>query len=155
MQYIRRAVKSFFYFLSILVIILAILVALGMVEANLETMFRNGYDSIWQIAILLLLFAIAYPFFGFMSKETIVPGSYEEIRQGVIDFMDSRGYVLEKEDGENMTFRLRSKVNRMSRMFEDRITLTRSITGFTMEGLRKDVVRLCYGLEDKFRQNSI
>lgn len=155
MQYLRRAVKYFFYFLSILVIIMAILVALGMVEPNVETMFKNGYDSLWQIAILLLLFAIAYPFFGFMSKETIVPGSYEEIRQGVIDFMDGRGYSLEKEEGENMSFRMRSKVNRMSRMLEDRITLTRSVTGFTMEGLRKDVVRLCYGMEDKFRNTEL
>lgn len=36
-------------------------------------------------------------------------------------------------------------------MFEDDITMTRSFTGFTMEGLRKDLVRLSSGLEYKFR----
>ncbi len=151
MQYLRRAVKYFFYFLIILVIILAILVMLGMAEPNIETMFKNGYDSLWQIGIMLLLFAAAYPFFGFMEKETIVPGSYEELRGGVVEFMEGRGYSLEKEEGENMSFRLKSKVNRAFRMCEDRVTLTRSATGFMMEGLRKDVVRLCMGMEEKFR----
>ncbi len=154
MQYLRRAVKYFFYFLSIIIIIMAVLVALGMVEPNVETMFKNGYDSLWQIAIMLMLFAVAYPFFGFMTKEAIVPGSYGEIRDGVVSFMEDHGYRLEKEEGENLSFRLKSKVNRASRMCEDRITMTRSFTGFSVEGLRKDVVRLCYGLENKFLQDN-
>ena len=65
--------------------------------------------------------------------------------------MESRGYRLESEQEQNLTFRYRSPVNRLFRMFEDRITMTRSISGFEVEGLRKDVIRIVYGLEQKMR----
>ena len=67
--------------------------------------------------------------------------------------MEEKGYRLEKEDGENLTFRLKNPINRLSRMYEDRITFTRTVSGFQLEGLRKDVVRIVYGLEYKFRHN--
>lgn len=155
MKYLIRAAKYFLYFTILLVIILCIMVAIGAVEADIELMFKNGYDSLWQIGLMLVLIGLTYPFFGFMKKETIIPGEYSEIRQGVIDYMESRGYVLEKEDEENLVFHQKSIVNRIFRMYEDNITLTRSFTGFTMEGLRKDVVRLCYGMEYKFRHPEV
>ena len=49
-----------------------------------------------------------------------------------------------------MTFRLRSPLNRLTRMFEDRITMTRELPGFMLEGPSKDVTRLIYGLESRF-----
>lgn len=151
MRYLIRAVKYFFYFLILLVVIMAVMVAIGAVEADINTMFRNGTQSLWQIAAMLVVFGAIYPFFGFTKKETIVPGEYSEIREGVIMYMLSRGYYLEKEEGENMFFRASGPLNRTFRMFEDRISMTRSFTGFTMEGLRKDVMRLSMGLEHKFR----
>lgn len=151
MQYLIRAVKYFFYFLIILVLIMAVMVALGAVEADITTMFRNGTDSLWQIGAMLVVFGAVYPFFGFTKKDTYISGEYSEIRAGVQAYMESRGYVLESEEGENMTFRCAGPLNRTFRMFEDRITLTRSFNGFIMEGLRKDVVRLSMGLEYRFR----
>lgn len=38
-------------------------------------------------------------------------------------------------------------------MLEDRITMTRTLGGFEVEGLTKDVVRIIGGLEYKFRRN--
>lgn len=151
MKYLIRSIKYFIYFSVLLVVVMAVMVAIGAVDADIEMMFRHGYESLWQIALMLVLIAVTYPFFGFIKKETVVPGEYSEIRQGVIDFMEDRGYTLKGEDGENMVFSQRNVVNRFFRMFEDNITLTRSITGFTMEGLRKDVVRLSYGMEYRFR----
>lgn len=151
MRYLIRAVKYFFYFLILLVVIMTVMVAVGFVEADINTMFRNGTQSLWQIAAMLVIFGAIYPFFGFTKKETIVPGEYDQIREGIIMYMLSRGYQLEKEEGENMSFRASGPLNRTFRMFEDRITMTRSFAGFTMEGLRKDVIRLSMGLEHKFR----
>lgn len=151
MKYIIRATKYFFYFCILLVLILSVLVAVGMVEANINSMFRNGYESLWQILIMMVLFGATYPLFGFTKRETIVPGAYSEIRQGVIDYMESKGYVLTREEGESMAFRSKSMMKRIFRMFEDTIILSRSFSGFTMEGLRKDVDRLRYGMEYKFR----
>jgi len=151
MRYLVRAVKYFFYFLIIFVVLMALMIAFGFVEADIDTMFRNGTDSLWQIAVMLVVFGAAYPFFGFTKKEVWITGEYGEIRDGVQAYMQRRGYVLESEEGENMTFRCAGPINRTFRMFEDRITLTRSFSGFTMEGLRKDVVRLGMGLEYSFR----
>ena len=37
-------------------------------------------------------------------------------------------------------------------MLEDRITLTRTLGGFEVEGLRKDTIRIIYGLENALRK---
>ncbi len=103
----------------------------------------------------MLAFGAIYPFFGFMKKETVVPGEYSEIREKVISFMEDRGYSLEKEDGENLYFRIKGPVKKIFRMCEDRISLTRSFSGFTMEGLRKDVIRLSIGMETRLRKEDI
>jgi hypothetical protein len=151
MKYIVRAVKYFFYFSIITVILMSVLVLLKVVDPNIETMFRNGYNSLWQIAIMFAVIAAFYPMFGFMEKDALIPGEFEEIKKGVVAYMEDSNYRLEREEGENMTFRLKNPVNRLSRMFEDRITFTRNATGFRLEGLRKDVVRTVNGLEYRFR----
>ena len=153
MKYIVRAIKYFFYFTFVIVIIMSILVMLKLVGPGIETMFRNGYDSLWQIALMFGIVAAFYPMFGFMKKDAIVSGSYDEIKNGIFAYMEEKGYRLEKEDGENLTFRLKNPIHRLSRMYEDRITFTRTVSGFQLEGLRKDVVRIVYGLEYKFRHN--
>ena len=65
--------------------------------------------------------------------------------------MSGRGYVLESEDTGTMTFRKKG-VERLTRMYEDRITLTARIGGVDVDGMRKDVVRLAMGLESRFRR---
>ena len=39
------------------------------------------------------------------------------------------------------------------KMFEDRITITRTDSGITMDGLRKDVFRMASGLEYRLNSN--
>lgn len=151
MKYLVRAVKYFFYFAFIFILIMAVLVFLGLTKGDVGTMFRGGYKSLWQIALLFGVVAAFYPRFGFTTKKAVVAGEWSQIRQGVIGYMEDRGYKLEKEDGENLSFRLRSKVNAFFRMMEDRVTLTREVGGFEVEGLTKDVIRVCGGLEYKFR----
>ncbi|MBO7640713.1 MAG: hypothetical protein J6S66_03045 [Bacteroidales bacterium] len=152
MKYIIRAVKYFFYFFILLAIMLGILVLAHVTDANnIEELFKDGYNSLVKIAIMFGCISAIYPLFGFQKKDAIVPGEYREIRTSVIEFMESRGYRLESEQEQNLTFRYRSPVNRFFRMFEDRITMTRSISGFEVEGLRKDVIRIVYGLEQKMR----
>ncbi len=150
-RYIVRAIKYFLYFSLLLVVLLTILVLAHIVDGNIESMFRDGYKSLVQIGIMFGCVSAVYPVFGFVRKGTIIPGEYGEVRGGIIDFMEGRGYRLESEDGENMTFRSRTLFHRLSRMLEDRITFTRDLGGYQVEGLRKDVVRLIYGLESKFR----
>jgi len=155
MKYIIRAVKYFIYICLIVTIVMGLLVAIGYLEADINLIFKDGYRSVGMIALIFALFSTVYPLFGFMRKSIIVPGEYGEIRSSVIGAMEERGYILEKEESENLTFRRRDFFSRMTRMFEDRITLTRDISGFSMEGLRKDVVRLSYAVESKANGNII
>ena len=154
MKYLIRSVKYFFYLAIILTLIIFILVKIKVVDSNPELIFRNGYNSFWQIALMLAVFAGIYPRYGFARRQAHLPGSYAEIRPGTIEYMDLRGYKLEKEDGENLTFRLRSPMNRLTRMLEDRITMTRAFDGFEIEGPTKDVVRIVSALEGKFNTPS-
>lgn len=152
LKYIVRAVKYFFYFTILLIIIMTVLVLAHVLDGNISTMFRNGYDSLWQIALMFAAISSVYPIFGFVKKEALIPGEYAEVRDGVVKYMEDKGYRLEKEEGENLTFRNRSFLNRLSRMLEDRITLTRTLGGFEVEGLRKDTIRIIYGLENAMRK---
>lgn len=151
MKYIARVIKYFIYITIIMAAILAVMVLLNVVEGDIPTMFRDGYNSLWKIALMFLAVAAVYPSFGFTKKGAVIPGEYSEIRGGVVDFMESHGYELESEEGENLTFRKRGVLSKMRRMFEDRITMTRDLPGFYVEGLTKDVVRIISGLEYKFR----
>lgn len=149
MKYLIRSVKYFFYLAIILTLVILILMKLKLVDSNPEQIFRNGYDSFWQIALMLAAFAAIYPKFGFSRRNARIPGEFGEIRSEVIEHMDLRGYKLEKQEGENMYFRLRSPMQRVTRMLEDRVTMTRSFDGFELEGATKDVVRIVSFLENK------
>ncbi len=151
MKYLVRSVKYFIWFALILAIIMMIMGFLGIVEFNLESMFRDGMKSVWQIVILFAVVALVYPLTGFRKYDVIIPGEFSEIRDKFLRIMESKDYVLETEEGEDMTFRLRSKALRAFKMFEDRITFTRTPTGFEAEGLRKIVVRIVSALEYAFR----
>ncbi|MBQ6254147.1 MAG: hypothetical protein IJK05_05820 [Bacteroidales bacterium] len=150
MKYLIRSVKYFIWFALILTITMVIMSLLGLVELNLDSMFKDGVKSVWQIAALFLVLAFVYPVSGFMKKDVLIPGEYQDIRDGVIKIMESKGYMLETEEGENMTFRFRSWAMRAFKMFEDRITLTRTPRGFHAEGLRRIVVRIVGTLEYAF-----
>lgn len=154
MKYLIRSVKYFFWFAIVLAIMMVIMSLLGMVELNLDSMFKDGIKSVWQIAVMFLVLAFVYPISGFMKKDALIPGDYADIRDGVIKVMESKGYMLETEEGENMTFRFRSMGMRAFKMFEDRITLTRTPRGFQVEGLRRIVVRIVGALEYAFMDKS-
>ena len=150
MKYLIRSVKYFFWFVIVLAIIMVIMSLLGMVELNLDSLFKDGVKSIWQIAVMFLVLAFVYPISGFMKRDAMIPGNYADIRDGIIKVMESKGYTLETEEGENLTFRLRTWGMRAFKMFEDRITLTRTPRGFQVEGLRRIVVRIVGSLEYAF-----
>lgn len=147
MKYLVRSIKYFFYFTFLTSVILLVFVLTGMVEADINSMFDGGYDALWKIAMIFAIAAAAYPKVGFITRDVHTERSWEDIHDEIISNLRDREFCLESEDGNTMTFRYRSTVGRLSRMFEDRITLTRTQDGFEMEGLRKDVLRIAMALE--------
>ncbi len=154
MKYIIRSLKYYCYLILLLTLIILALVLTGFVEADLSKMFINGYDSLWQIALIMLAFAALYPRFGFSKRTAHVYGAPEEIRADVVRVMETLGYRLEAEKDGAWSFLRRSGLSRALKMWEDRITLTPSGAGLEVEGLTRDLVRVVSGLETIQRQDA-
>lgn len=153
MKYLVRSFKYFVYIMVIMTILIAAMMIAGLIDKDPAAIFRNGYDSYWQIALMFAAVSLFYPRFGFVSRRAVVPGAFDEIRDGIVDYMHQRGYVLENLDGENMTFRATGLFHKARMMFEDRITFTRAFTGYDVEGLGREVSRIVSGLEYRFSQS--
>lgn len=147
MKYIVRSLKYFCYLMILLALIIAALVLTGFVEADLSKMFVNGYDSLWQIALIMLAFALLYPHFGFSSRMAHLGGSPEELRPDVMRVMERLGYRLESEQQGEYAFLRRSGVSRALKMWEDRICIRPTAGGLEIEGLTRDLARIVSALE--------
>ena len=152
MKYLIRAARYFLYLLIILILIITALVAFKVVESDFSKMFVNGYDSLWQIALIMAVLALVYPRFGFSSRSVKIPGSNEEIIPDVCKVMEDHGYKLTLQDSEgNLKFRKRAPLVRMLKMGEDTLTFTRTGTGYEVEGITKDLVRIVSSLDYRYR----
>lgn len=150
MKYLIRSIKYFFYFAILTSMILYVLVFLEMADANIENNFEGGYDALWKMAAFFAAVAAVYPKLGFINRRLYIDPA-ADMAPAVISFMRERRYELESQTENTMTFRLKGIGPKLIKMYEDRITLTRTAEGYYMEGLRKDVLRLASGLEYKFR----
>ncbi len=151
MKYIVRAVKYFIYICVLVTIILSVLVLAHFVSSDINVMFKEGWKSVAKIALVFAGIAAIYPLFGYRKLLAGVLGELGGLRDGVVKCMEERGYRLESEDGETMKFRSRSVLNRIFRVWEDRITITKTLGGFEVEGLSRDVARIVPALEYRFR----
>ena len=149
MKYVIRSIKYFFYFSITCAAIVTVLVLIGAVEGNIDSIFEEGYRSVGKIAAFFAIVAAVYPKLGFITRGIAVNSPWEEIREQTIEFMTERRYELESESPEKVTFRVKGLAGRLSKMYEDRLTLTRAIDGWQMEGLRKDALRLSSALEHR------
>lgn len=150
MKYILRALRYFVFICLVMTLVLVVLAWLKIIDSDINTMFRNGYDSIWQIALMFLVVSFIYPRIGYIRKGVVIPGEYSGIRDGVVDYMEEKGYVLAREENENLVFHLRKPIARIFRKSDDTVTMTRDIAGFYVEGAAKDIVRIAAGLEHRF-----
>ena len=151
MKYLVRSIKYFFYFAIITSLVLYALIVLGMADSNVEKNFEGGYSDFWKMGVFFAAVAAVYPKLGFMNRKLYIAPAQDIMGEAVI-FLQDRGYELENHTEGMMTFRLRSPLSRLVKMCEDRITITRTLDGYYMEGLRKDVLRLASGLEYKFQK---
>ena len=153
MKYIVRAVKYFISVCVLAALIILVLVLLGYVSSDVDVMFQKGWKSIGYIAIMFAVVSAIYPRFGYKKRLAGALGDFADLRPGVVSYMEEHGYVLESEDEEKMTFRSRSVLNRIFRVWEDRVTIEKTLGGFEVEGLTRDITRIVYGLEYKFRNS--
>lgn len=150
MKYLVRSIKYFFYFAIITVLVLYALVFLGMANSDLASNFEGGYNDFWKMGLFFAAVAAVYPKLAFINRKLYIEPS-ADIQAETVLFFQERRYVLESQTADTMTFRIKGTGARLIKMCEDRITITRTIDGYYMEGLRKDVLRLASGLEYKFQ----
>lgn len=154
MRYFIRAVKYFVQVSLTMTVILLILMAAGLVSKDINIAFQRGWVSIGLIAIIFAVVSGVYPLFGYNKRMVNARGEPSEHRGTIIDTMKDRGYELEKEaDDGNMYFRLRSISSRIFRIWEDRVTITPVLGGFTVEGLTRDITRITSNLEYNINNN--
>lgn len=151
MKYIIRSIKYFFYFALLTTLIICALVMTGLAEGDIDTMFRGGSSAIWKMALFFVAIAAVYPKVGFITRRISTDKNWNDIRNETVSFMKERDYDLETEENGKITFRHRGTIDKLKRMYEDRITITAKEDGFEMEGLRKDVFRFAANLE--YRMN--
>ena len=149
MKYFIRSVKYFFYFSVLTTAIVLALVATGLASGDINELFEGGYNALWKIAVFFVLVASVYPKLGFITRKVYVSKELSQIRQDVVTFMSERSYGFESQASESISFRYKGALGRLTRMYEDRIVLTRTEDGYILEGLRKDVLRLATSLECK------
>ena len=150
MKYLVRSLKYFVYLSIVLVLFISILVALGFVEGSIDQIFRHGMDSLWQMAIIVAVFAGVYPMIGYGKRNVRISGNPEENWEEVVKFMAERGYVLVEGDFAGAKFRRASMVSRVLKMWEDAVVFTPTFGGYALEGITKDIVRLDTGLTQRF-----
>jgi len=152
MKYVFRAIRYFLFISILFVLILATLMLTKILDSNIEELFRNGYDSIWQIEILFFIVSFAYPKMGYIKKGAIVPGEYSQIRGQIVNFMKERDYELVSEENENLIFRPGKAYSRIFSKTDSTVSFTRELPGFYVEGAAKDVMRLVSALESRFNR---
>ncbi len=149
MKYLVRSIKYFFYFAFLTTLILLALVFLGLADSNIANNFNGGYSAFWKIALFYAAVASVYPKLAFINRKLYIAPS-TDIQDEAIRFFQERHYIVEHQSEDSLTFRVKSTGTRIIKMCEDRITITRTLDGYYMEGHRKDVLRLASGLESKF-----
>lgn len=152
MRYLIRAAKYFVQLLVILSLIIAILMVAKVVESDLSKIFVNGYDSLWQIAILMAVFSALFPRLGYARREAVIGGPDEEVYPVLERVMTAHGYSREQRTDGKLCYRKSAFGDRLTRLWEDRITVDRMATGFGLEGYNRDVVRLVNSIRDAVRE---
>lgn len=153
MRYIVRALKYFVYLAFLLVIFVLVIWLIMGQGAPIASMFKDGVNSFWKMALIVAAFAALYPSFGYGKRRIRAKGATDEILPKIEDHMVAAGYELvSRDDDGNAVFRKASFLGRLTRMFEDKVRFTRELSGYEMEGKLKDIVRLDTAFYDIFQQ---
>ena len=153
MTYLRRALKYFIQISLLLAVIIGVLMATGMVSKDIAVAFQYGWKSVWWVLACFAAISLSYPFLGYQKRKINVNGDPALAKDGIIEAMKGRGYVLADEADGVLKFHLSSPLNRAARMWEDTITLSPVLGGWEVEGLTRDLVRVIGSIEYYFRNN--
>jgi len=148
MKYLRRSLKYFIQICFLFVVIIGALMLLGYVSADVNAAFRGGWQSIGLIAIFFVVMSGIYPLFGYGKRTVRAKGEPAEHFAAIDKAMQERSYVFEsRSEAGEAKYHLKSPVARLTRLWEDTITVTPVLGGFEVEGLMRDLNRVVMSLD--------
>ena len=116
-------------------------------DANLRPW--NLFDGQWvKIILFFVAYAAVYPLIGYSKKDVAFGDGFSERRQEIIGLLREMNLVPEEADEPNvLKLHNKSGIIRALRLFEDTVTLSDNAGMVTVEGQRKDVVRVAMKLD--------
>jgi hypothetical protein len=116
-------------------------------DANLRPW--NLFDGQWvKIILFFVAYAAVYPLIGYSKKDVAFGDGFSERRQEIIGLLREMNLVPEEASEPNvLKLHNKSGIIRALRLFEDTVTLSDNAGMVTVEGQRKDVVRVAMKLD--------
>ena len=153
MRYVVRALKDLVYFAVIFFLIVGIVYlfsAQKMAGISFVGLFKEG--SLPKIALFFVAVAAIYPKLSFYKKDLLLDGGFTKHAEMVDEVMKSLDYVKETEEPGQVTYIKKGGYARLTRMYEDRITFAFDNDAATVEGYRKDLLRIISLINYRARQ---
>ena len=98
----------------------------------------------WLMVTVIIFLAAIYPKIGFVKRSVV--GSVENDRNAILKAMALSGFELKDEIDGIMIFRADNVAKKLFLMYEDTIKIYQQGTSITIEGIRKEVVKIEYRL---------
>ena len=143
MKYFIRACKYLLYFFILFVIMVGIIYLLSPEKSqgvSVTQLFKAG--SLPKLLIFFACISAIYPKFAFIQRKLYINGTFEENRECITEAFLNMGYELESEGPQAISFRLKQTSMKISRMWEDRVTVNISDNPLIIDGYRRDVDRI-------------
>ncbi|MBO4572105.1 MAG: hypothetical protein J5699_09290 [Bacteroidales bacterium] len=153
MQYLRRAFKFLIEFLIVFFVITGLIWFLTIRkggEVPYAQIFEEG--AIPKLAIFFVAVAAIYPALSFISRKIQLRGPFADYRSIVVEVFRSLGYIIEEETDKFIAFRMERSADRLSRFFEDRITVYKSDSPMILKGYRRDLDRIVRNINYKIAE---
>lgn len=151
-QYLIRSVKYLIWLLLLFVLVFLLMILTGGSQVgpaeSLQLLFGSSRGAIMICAIVFL--ALLYPRYGFVRRE--VRGDLAVNREALLEAFSRSGFRLESESEAGLVFRADTGLKKALMLWEDTILVTPTETGFALEGLRKEVVKVEFRLKPMLRE---
>lgn len=146
MKYLIRSVK---YLIALTVLYLAVLLLMTLTRTSLltpaETLTMLAHSTRGQVLIAaIVVLAALYPRFGFVRRR--IAGNLQTDREQIVRAFEAEGFVLHREQPDELVFRGGSLLKRLGLLFEDEIRVTQQGPKLQLDGIRRGVARIAYRL---------
>ncbi|MBR6269169.1 MAG: hypothetical protein IKR30_01190 [Bacteroidales bacterium] len=153
MQYLRRALKFLIEFLIVFFVITGLIWFLTIRkggEVPYSQIFEEG--AIPKLAVFFVAVAAIYPFLSFITRKIQLRSAFADYRSLVVEVFRSLGYIIEDENDKMISFRMERSADRLTRFFEDRITVSKESDPMVLKGYRRDLDRIVRNIKYKIAE---